>query len=484
MGRIWKWGWSGQLFRKSSKPVVRSNPKIATDQSHPSGAEVALEFEKGHPILDSIADGVFTVDRDWIITSFNRAAEQITGYSREEAVGQRCSSVFHASICKRSCVLRKTLKSGQRAVDLPLQIRNKAGQQVPISVSTAVLHDRDGRHIGGVETFRDLSDLDELRKQIDHSYGVDDIVGSHPRLREVLDILPEISKSDATVLIQGPSGTGKGLVASAIHNLSPRRGKAFVKVNCAALPETLLESELFGYVRGAFTDARRDKPGRIAMAEGGTLFLDEIGDVSPAVQVKLLRVVQEREYEPLGGNKTAVADLRILSATNRDLTRMMQDGTFREDLYYRLHVVGLHLPTLAERRDDIPKLVDRFLRRYNAKMGKHVALVSEGAMELLLHHDYPGNVRELENAIEHALVLCPGSVIEERHLPVAIRRNPDGSFAGATLSPGVDAPLQCAEAETIRQALEQHGGRRDVVARVLGLHRTTLWRKMRKYGLA
>ena len=441
-------------------------------------AEAWLEFAKGHPILDSIADGVFTVDRHWRITSFNRAAEEITGYSREEAVGQRCSTIFKAGICERQCALERTLKSGQRLVDLPVEIRNKSGEHVPISISTAVLHDRKGRHIGGVETFRDLSALTELRKQIHNRYGVDDIVGRNKKLREVLDILPEVAESNATVLIQGPSGSGKGLLAAAIHNLSPRRESKLVKVSCAALPETLLESELFGYVKGAFTDARQDKPGRIALAEGGTLFLDEIGDISPAVQVKLLRVVQEREYEALGSSKTHKADVRILSATNRDLMQMMQQGTFREDLYYRLHIVGLHLPTLAERKDDIPMLADRFLKRCSALMGKRVGAISSEAMNLLLHYNYPGNVRELENAIESALVLCRGNIVEAEHLPLTIRQ-----AAGPQPANG-SPPLQSAEAETIRQALLDHGGRREAVAQALGLHRSTLWRKMRRYGLS
>ena len=437
-----------------------------------------LEFHKGHPILDSIADGVFTVDLEWRITSFNQAAEQITGFSREEAVGRRCSEVFQASICKRRCALKQTLGSGQRLVNVPVEIRDKAGQLVPISISTAVLHDREGKPIGGVETFRDMSAITELRKQIHHGYGAGDIVGSHPRMREVLDILPEVAQSEATVLLLGASGTGKGLLASAIHNLSDRRAKPMVKVSCAALPETLLESELFGYVRGAFTDARKDKPGRLALAEGGTLFLDEIGDVSPAVQVKLLRVLQEREYEALGDTMTRTADVRVIAATNRDLTAMMREKIFREDLYYRLNIVTLRLPPLARRRDDIPALAHRFLRRYNARMDKHLEGISSDAMRLLLSHDYPGNVRELENAIERAMVLCRGSVIEPRHLPRSIRGPADSDLPGEP-----PPPLQSAEAEAIRGALERHGGRRDAVAQALGLHRTTLWRKMRRYGL-
>jgi PAS domain S-box-containing protein len=437
-----------------------------------------LEFEKGHPILDSIADGVFTVDLESRITSFNRAAEEITGYRREDAIGKRCSEVFHASICKRACALARTIETGQRLVNVPVEIHNRDGATIPISISTAVLYDRDGQHIGGVETFRDLTALTELRREIDERVELRDVVGRHPRMREILEIIPEVSSSDATVLIQGPSGSGKGLLASAIHTLSGRKDKPFIKVNCAALPETLLESELFGYVKGAFTDARRDKPGRIALAEGGTLFLDEIGDVPLPVQVKLLRVVQEREYEPLGATSTKVADVRVIAATNRDLVKAMEEGSFREDLYYRLNIVGITLPSLAERREDVPRLVDRFLRRFCAKMGKHVTGVSDGAMALLMQHDYPGNVRELENAIEHALVLCRGSIIEEKHLPATLRIAPPDVRRRPT------DPLESAEAQVIRNTLEQHNGNRMAAAKALGLHRTTLWRKMRRYGLA
>ena len=440
-----------------------------------------LEFAKGHPILDSIADGVFTVDRDGRITSFNRAAEEITGYSREEAIGRPCSEVFKANICKHNCALARTVSSGERLINVPVEITTRQGDRLPISVSTAVLHDREGHRVGGVETFRDLSDLEELRKQIHDRTEVSDIVGKSPKLREVLEILPEVAVTDATVLIRGPSGTGKGLIAAALHNLSGRKDGPLVKVNCAALPETLLESELFGYVRGAFTDARKDKPGRIALAEGGTLFLDEIGDISPAVQVKLLRVVQDREYEPLGGTHTEHADVRVVAATNRDLEQMMREGTFREDLFYRLNIVDLELPALAERKDDIPRLIDRFLRQFNAKMGKNVSTISDEAMGLLLAHDYPGNVRELENAMEHALVLCREQTIEARHLPATLRQSAQQRDEGRRTS---GLPLQSAEAQTIKATLERCHGNRSEAARQLGLHRTTLWRKMRRYGLA
>ncbi len=449
-----------------------------TTKRQMSATEIkCLDFDRGHPILDSIADGVFTVDSEWRITSFNRAAEEITGIDREQAIGKTCSEVLKANICQEKCALHHTMTTGQKLVNVPVEIRHVKGHCIPISISTAVLYNRAGEHIGGVETFRDLTSISELRSQIEDHEGMPNIVGCHPRLKEILDIIPEIAASDATVLIQGPSGSGKGLLAQAIHQCSDRRAQPLIKVNCSALPESLLESELFGYVKGAFTDAKRNKPGRIALAEKGTLFLDEIGDISPAVQVKLLKVVQDREYEPLGGVETRVADVRVLAATNRDLQTMMKDGRFREDLYYRLNIVGLMLPSLAERREDIPRLVDRFLRKFNAKMGKFVSAVSEEAMDLLTRHDYPGNVRELENAIEHALVLCQGSTIEKKHLPEPIRK---GAVKAARKN---TEPLQSAEARTIQVMLDRNGGNRVAAAKALGLHRSTLWRKMQRYGI-
>jgi PAS domain S-box-containing protein len=443
-------------------------------------APVALPDPEMHSaILDSIADGVFTVDGDWRITSFNRAAEQITQFPREEAIGKFCYEVFRANICQGDCALRRTMENGKPLVNVRADILRRDGYKVPISISTATFSDAGGTRTGGVETFRDLSLIEELRREIDSRHGLGDIVGKHPRLAEVLDILPVVAQSDATVLVEGPSGSGKGLIASAIHDLSPRHEGRFVKVSCAALPETLLESELFGYLKGAFTDARRDKPGRIAAAEGGTLFLDEIGDVSPAMQVKLLRVVQEHEYEPLGSSETIAADVRVIAATNRDLQRLIAEGTFREDLFYRLAVVRLRLPPLRERHEDIPLLVDRFVSRAAQRTGKPITGVSPAAMDVLLHHDYPGNVRELENAVEHAFVLCPGGLIKPEHLPrEAVAR----AVAGGS-EPLAMNPREAAEADVIRRTLARHRGNRVEAARELRMHRSTLWRKLRQYRL-
>jgi PAS domain S-box-containing protein len=431
-------------------------------------------------ILESIADGVFTIDDQWRVTSFNRAAERITGVPREKALGQKCFDVFHASICQSACALKQTLGTGKEIIDLPVDILNPQGEAIPISISTAVLRDRKGKIIGGAETFRDLSTLETLRREISKQYGQGDLVTKNEAMLKILSLLPSIAESQSTVLIQGPSGSGKELLARAIHAFSPRKSGPYVVVSCGAIPDSLLESELFGYVKGAFTDAKKDKPGRFALAERGTLFLDEIGDLSPALQVKLLRFLQEREYEPLGGIRPLKSDVRIIAATNKNLSQLVHENLFREDLYYRLNVVKLNLPPLAERREDIPILVDHFLRRFNLKMNKRIASVSPGVMDLFMRHDFPGNIRQLENAIEHAFVLCQGTQIRMEHLPTEfISRGIES--VGPALSP-LD-PLKKAERKIILQVLEKHGGSRKQAAAELGVSPVTLWRKMRDLGV-
>ena len=320
-------------------------------------------------ILDSIADGVFTVDRDSNITFFSRAAEKIIGISQDQAVGQKCFDVFRANICQTACALRKTIETGRELINLHINILNSEGRTVPVSVSTSVLRDEKGDIVGGVETFRDLSTIETLRKEIRSQYSFGDIISKNHEVRGILDILPDIAASGSTVLIEGPSGSGKELFARAIHDLSGRKGD-YVALNCGALPDTLLESELFGYAKGAFTEAKKDKPGRFKLAEGGTILLDEIGDISTALQLKLLRVLQEKEYEPLGAVATIKADVRIIAATNKILSKLVARGSFREDLFYRLNVVRLSLPPLSRRREDIPYLLEHFIGRFNAIKGK------------------------------------------------------------------------------------------------------------------
>jgi len=433
-------------------------------------------------ILNSVADGVFTTDNDGKITFMNKAAEQITGFSSKEAIGRYCFDVFRADICQSRCALKETLKTKKEIISLPATILKKGGQKVPISISTAVLKNERGEIIGGVETFRDLSAIEELKKELSEKYTLGDIISKNHLIHDIFNILPNIAGSDSTVLIQGASGTGKELFAKAIHNLSLRKNKPFIKVNCGALPDTLLESELFGYEKGAFTDAKKDKLGRFALANGGTIFLDEVGDMSPSLQVKLLRVLQEKEYEPLGSISPKKTDVRIIAATNKDLSKLVNEGKFRDDLYYRLNVVKIDLPPLSQRREDIPLLIDTFVRKFNAKMGKKISGVSDRALRLLLRYDYPGNVRELENIIEHAFVLCGKDRIELECLPKEIA----GSQMETTspLPTKEESPFDQAEAEVIEKVLKKYEGDRIKTAKELKIGRTTLWRKIRKYGLA
>jgi PAS domain S-box-containing protein len=432
-------------------------------------------------ILDSIADGVFTTDSEGKITFLNKAAEEITGFSSLEALGCYCFDIFRADICQTRCALKETLKTKKEIKNRPVTILNKDGKKVPISISTAVLRDEKGQMIGGVETFRDLSAIEELKKELSEKYTLGDIISKNHLIHDIFNILPNVAESDSTVLIQGCSGTGKELFAKAIHNLSRRKQKPFIKVNCGALPDTLLESELFGYVKGAFTDAKKDKPGRFALANGGTIFLDEVGDMSPSLQVKLLRVLQEKEYEPLGSTSPRKTDVRIIAATNKDLANLVDQEKFRDDLFYRLNVVKIELPPLSQRREDIPLLINAFIQKFNLKMAKQITGVSNQALRVLSTYDYPGNVRELENIIEHAFVLCKGDLIDLDCLPKEIAT--DQKKVGSPIPPTDEAPIKRAEAEVIKKTLEKYGGNRIKTAKELGINRTTLWRKIKKYRL-
>jgi PAS domain S-box-containing protein len=428
-------------------------------------------------ILDSIADGVFTVDQDWIVTYFNRAAEEITGISRKNALGRKCFEVFKANVCEEGCYLRKTLKTGRPNVHQAAYIIRGDGKRVPISISTAVLYNEDDRVVGGVETFRDLHQVETLNKELKKRYTFHDIVSKNIKMHKLFDILPQIAISDSSVLIQGQSGTGKELFAQAIHDLSRRRQGPLVTVNCSALPDTLLESELFGHVAGAFTDARSNHPGRFAKADGGTIFLDEIGDISPALQVRLLRVLQEKTFEQLGSNKTHKVDVRVIAASNKQLAKLVEDGTFREDLFYRINVVCLTIPPLRERRGDIPLLVDHFIDHFNQLKGKEISRISHQALTILMKYNFPGNVRELINTIEHAFVLCPGGIILPEHLP--------DSFLDKGQASQISTPqnLQELESEMILAALQRNDFDRTKTAEELGIHKTTLWRKIKKFKI-
>ncbi|BBO78230.1 Fis family transcriptional regulator [Desulfosarcina widdelii] len=424
-------------------------------------------------ILDSINEGVFTIDLDWCITAFNRAAEKATGVPRQEALNRPCREIFQANICQDNCALKQTFQTGQPVVNANAFIVNHQGQRVPIRVSTAILKNDDGKIIGGVETFQDLSQIQQLQKQLHSSYTFEDIIGRSPEMQRLFDILPQISKSSSNVLIEGASGTGKELFSRAIHNLSPRKKHRFVPVNCAALPDTLLESELFGHKAGAFTDARRDKAGRFTIAHKGTIFLDEIGDISPAMQIRLLRVLQDGLIEPLGAEQPVPIDVRVVAATNKSLSELVQKGVFRGDLYYRIRVIQLKLPDLCHRREDIPLLIEHLIEKFNRLQEKNITSVSAEVMARLMEHPYPGNVRELENIIEQAFVLCRGMTIELHHLPPELRP------AAADTKSLNNMSLGAMERVMITEALRRHGGNRKAAARDLGIDPSTLYRKIR-----
>jgi PAS domain S-box-containing protein len=442
-------------------------------------ATVPAKLAKKHQdtILNSINEGVYTVDLNWNITSFNHAAEKITQVRCNDAMGRPCCEVFRTSICENACALKKTLSTGRPMVNIQCHIVNGSGRQIPIRLSTSLLRDSHGTVVGGIGTIQDLTQVEQLRKELESHYTFEDIIGRSPVMMDLFHVMPQIAESDSTVLILGASGTGKELFARAIHNLSRRRRKPFVAVNCGALPDSLLESELFGYKAGAFTGARKDKPGRFALAQGGTVLLDEIGDISPAMQVRLLRVLQEKRIEPLGSVQPVKIDVRVVAATNQDLEDLVHEKRFRKDLFYRIRVVQLRLPDLEQRRMDIPILVDHMVAKFNRLKDKDIVGVSEAVMQRLMAHDYPGNVRELENIIEHAFVLCRNGVIETRHLP------PELSAPGGTPAKNESmAPrtLKTMEKVMITEALHRHQGNRGRAARDLGIDYSTLYRKIRE----
>jgi len=428
-------------------------------------------------VMDSISDGVFTVDANWKITFFNKAAERITGFKAEEAIGKRCYQVFQTDICNTNCALRKTMATGQPVVNRPVCIINKRGRRIPISISTALLKDSRGRIVGGVETFRDLDVVRQVRKEFEAQYTYENMISRNRKMQDIFKLLPTIAQSASTVLIEGESGTGKELIARALHGLSRRRRGPFISINCGALPDNLLESELFGYVSGAFTDAKKDKQGRFALADRGSLLLDEIGDVSQALQVKLLRVLQERTFEPLGSTKSIQVDVRIIAATNRRLDKLVSEGRFRKDLYYRINVIKVSLPPLRERMEDVPLLVEHCVDRLNRLHRREVLGLTPPALQILMKHDYPGNIRELENIIEHAFVLSSGTVIRPQHLPDYLQSE--------RAVPVVEIASTMKEMESLFliAALKRNDWSRKATAKELGINPSTLYRKIKKLGL-
>lgn len=434
-------------------------------------------------ILDSISDGVFTVNSDWEITSFNRAAENITGIQKKDAQGQKCFEVFKSNMCEKDCPLRKTMKTGKSLIDKNGYCLSKKGIRIPISVSTALLKDEGGKVLGGAETFRDLSEIEQLKKDLIARGPNPLFTSKSASMQNVLAILPSIAESSSSILIQGETGTGKEVLARTIHLMSPRKNKPFIAINCGALPETLLESELFGYKKGAFTGADKDKPGRFALAEGGTLFLDEIGDISPSLQVKLLRVLQEHEYEPLGGTKPVKADVRILSATNKNLENLIEEEKFRQDLFYRINVINLVLPGLKDRKEDIADLAVTFMETYSAKQNKKIAGFDSEVFKLFFDYSWPGNIRELENVIERMVVLSNNSILEKELLPQTLLNNDQKSCIDTGIKKTVEQARSSAEKDVIVKTLHKFDWNKTKTAQELGIDKATLWRKMKRFEI-
>jgi PAS domain S-box-containing protein len=423
-------------------------------------------------ILDSIGEGLLTVDKNFKINFFNRAAEQITGYNREEVLDQFCKYIFKCDLCESKCPIGLILESGNNIYDFKSSIEIKNGSRKPIKLNAAILKNENEEPIGGVISFRDLSELEAIRKnpeQVNNFYG---LIGHGKAMQEIFELIREISDSDAAVLIQGESGTGKEMVANAVQATSRRKSKPFVKVNCAVFPQTLLASELFGHIKGAFTDAVKDRPGRFEIANEGTIFLDEIAEMPLQTQVQLLRVLQEGTFERVGESIPRLTDVRIIAATNVDVKSALQSGKLREDLFYRLNVIPITIPPLRERREDIPYLVNGFIKEYSEIYRKEINDIAEQALNVLVSYYWPGNVRELENVIEYTVVRTKEKIISLDNLPSNIKLNyktkkPVEEFKQ-------DNPSQ------LLLLLEKHKWNKTKVAEELGIGRTTLWRMLKK----
>jgi PAS domain S-box-containing protein len=447
---------------------------------------IRYEDQRLKMILDNLDLGVLTVDRSGHVTFFNTMAERITAYPRKEILGKSLSILFEGNEGKNLSRLIETIKDGDPRSSGETGLITRTGEKLPVRAEYMALKNKDGNIVGGLATIADLSLMHQLNSAIQDRYTFYDMVGRSPAMQRLFEIIPVVAASDATVLIEGATGTGKDLLANVLHHASPRAEHPLIKVNCAALPDNLLESEMFGYVKGAFTGADRDKPGRFQDADRGSIFLDEIGDMPLSLQAKLLRVLEDREFYPLGSRKTVKVDIRIISATNRGLETLVQEKRFREDLYYRLNVMRLEMPPLCERRDDLPLLISHFLRRLNAGRYHKPPEISEEAMAILLNHPYPGNIRELENILEHALILCQGQIIRRDHLPLILQRYEETGVPG--ISTASSLPLNeikdTGEKSTLLAALRKNQWNRGETAKALNIDRTTLWRKIKKHHLS
>jgi PAS domain S-box-containing protein len=441
--------------------------------------ELQNEKNKMEAIFNSRTEGTFTIGLDWKITAFNRAAENITGFTVKESVGKDCREIFLSNELKDKNHLGITLSKKIPTFSNEIIIEKKSGKKVPVRTNSAPLFNAVGEQIGAVETFQDISEIKNLTSQLEERFQFENIIGRSKPMLKIFELMENVIQSDSNILITGESGTGKEVIARAIHINSKMKSQPFMAINCSAFAETLLESELFGHEKGAFTGALYTKPGRFELAGEGTLFIDEIGDLSPQIQVKLLRVLEARQFERVGGNQPIKLNARIITATNKNLEEEIKEERFREDLYYRINVINIHLPPLRERMDDFLSLVNYFLKRFNKKFNKNIRIISPSALRIMQNYNWPGNIRELENAIEHAFVVCNGIEIKQEHLPDRINKSPE-SYAQK-----YNSIKNLAEAEKllIIKALEENGGNRQKAALSLGMERTTLWRKMKSYKL-
>jgi len=441
-------------------------------------------------VANTISDGIMVVDEQGIIIYVNEAFEAITGFSKDEMIGKDCS-VLNCDICQeardnRGCHWCALFQDGNMRRRRCI-FRHKDGRSIHALKNASVFHDDHGNVIGAVETVTDITDLiekdnriAEYQRELRSADKFQGIIGTSSHMQKVFDLITNASRSDAPVIIYGESGTGKELVARAIHRLSERFRGPYVKVNCAALTESLLESELFGHVKGAYTGAVKDRSGRFETAHGGNIFLDEIGDLPLATQVKLLRVLEEKIVERVGANTSIPVDVRIISATNRDLMKLIGAGVFREDLYFRINVIPVHLPPLRERIEDIPLLADAFFQKIRLKTNKEFTAISRETMAVLMNYSWPGNVRELKSAFEYACVTCQGGTIQPEHLPADILTGK--KISGAAKRAPVNRE-QIKKMELI-ETLENTGGNQSAAAKLLGVTRVTIWNRMKRYGIS
>jgi len=437
------------------------------------------EKNKLDAIFNSNIEGTFTIDGEWNVTSFNKSAEKITGFTKDQAINKKCWEIFGSDLCRNGCHMESTMTNHHPTIGNELIIKSRDGKLIPIRVNSAPLLNGMGQQIGAVETFIDISEIKNLTEHLAEKYTFSNIIGRSKSMNKVYSLLESVSQSDSSVLVTGESGTGKELVARAIHLHSDRKSAPFIAINCSAFAESLIESELFGHEKGAFTGAIKNKTGRFELAKDGTLFLDEIGDLSLQLQIKLLRILETRQFEQVGGITPIDLNARIIAATNKDLNKEISEGRFREDLLFRINVINIDLPPLRERMDDFPILVNHFIQKFNEKFKKNITGLAANAFRILEKYSWPGNIRELENVIEHGFVLCQTNIIQTEHLPEKlvnlITIDPETSLTSS--------PVYEAEKKLIQSTLDKYNGNKNDTAKALGINKSTLWRKMKKFDL-